>query len=96
MAPTKDIWSKTQSMKHRGGFPLRPPVEAVESMFQIVSNLMIKQKLAMKSICMVLLGVTPEITGLPWPKNVKLKAFDKNKDMIKHVWVSPKKNLKQR
>lgn len=91
MAITKDIWSNEQSMKYRGGFPLRPPAEAAESMFKIVSNLIIKKKLVMKNVCMVLLGVTPEISSLPWSNNINLKAFDKNKDMIKHVWVPPKK-----
>lgn len=91
MSISKDIWSKTQSMKYRGGFPLRPPAEAVESIFEIISNLIIKKKLIVKDICMVLLGVTPELANLPWPNNIKLKAFDKNKDMIKNVWISPKK-----
>lgn len=78
-------------MKHRGGLPLRPPPLASACMHHIISQIILKRKKTSKSINLVLLGVTPEITNLPWAKNISLKAFDKNKDMIKFVWEAPKK-----
>jgi ubiquinone/menaquinone biosynthesis C-methylase UbiE len=86
-----DLWSKKASMKYRGGFPLRPSLEVVSCMHKIISQIISKNKLASQKINLVLLGVTPEISSLPWDKNITLKAFDKNKDMIKYVWKSPKK-----
>jgi len=88
---SKDLWSKKLSMKHRGGLPLRPPPEATLCMYKIISQIILKKKLTSKNIDLVLLGVTPEIANLPWAKNITLRAFDKNKDMIKFVWEVPKK-----
>jgi len=88
---TQDLWSKKLSIKYRGGLPLRPPPESAICMHKIISQLILKKKLTSKNISLVLLGVTPEIANLPWAKNITLKAFDKNKDMIKFVWEAPKK-----
>ncbi|MEI7824439.1 MAG: methyltransferase domain-containing protein [Chlorobiaceae bacterium] len=35
---------------------------------------------------LVLLGVTPEIVGQPWPINVNFRAFDQSEEMIASVW----------
>ena len=94
MSP-QDLWSKKLSMKYRGGLPLRPPSEVTNCMHKIISQLMLRKKMSKERINLVLLGVTPEITNLPWAKNVTLKAFDKNKDMIKYVWEAPKKIASQ-
>lgn len=70
-------------MHDRGGLPLRPPEEAVTMMFELVTPFLHKDSNRHE---LVLLGVTPEIAGLPWPKNVNLRAFDQSAEMIASVW----------
>ena len=70
-------------MHDRGGLPLRPPEEAVTMMFELVAPFLHN---GVNRHELVLLGVTPEIAGLPWPKNVNLRAFDQSAEMIASVW----------
>lgn len=38
--------------------------------------------------CAVVLGVTPEVVGLDWPRQVRVVAFDQSPEMIRFVWRS--------
>jgi SAM-dependent methyltransferase len=38
----------------------------------------------------LLLGVTPELYGLPWPEGTDLLAVDRSQAMIDHVWLGPR------
>ena len=67
----------------RGGLPLRPPREATRIMYELVTPFLHKDVYCHE---LVLLGVTPEIVGQPWPINVNLRAFDQSEEMITSVW----------
>jgi hypothetical protein len=78
-----DIWKNAHSIKHRGGFPLRPPQECITIFEQTVRDHIGEFNAPYK---LMLLGVTPELATLPWPQNVSLDAIDKSQEMIDLVW----------
>jgi SAM-dependent methyltransferase len=77
------VWSKHPMMNDRGGLPLRPPREATKIMYELVTPFLHKDVYRLE---LVLLGVTPEIVGQPWPINVNFRAFDQSEEMIASVW----------
>ncbi|NDE82843.1 MAG: class I SAM-dependent methyltransferase [Chlamydiia bacterium] len=79
-----NVWNDhVNIMKHRGGYPLKPPSQAIDAFFQEATS-RINPETEAQTI--VLLGVTPEIVSLPWPKNVTIKAFDQSQEMIDAIW----------
>jgi hypothetical protein len=87
---SKDIWNKQASMRHRGGFPLRPPQEVPDIINQIFMSLAHQPPVTNE---VVLLGVTPEYVSIPWPSNVSINAFDQSEEMISFVW-SPSERVR--
>lgn len=77
------IWSEQASIKHRGGFPLRPPPDVVNIMNELIRPVFEKKEQCYQA---VLLGVTPELVNLAWPSNVRLQAFDQSLEVISALW----------
>ena len=78
------IWTQQSSLKYRGGFPLRTPEEVAQIMFNFTKSIVNNSQ---SNTIITQLGVTPEITKLPWAENTTLKAFDRSIEAIKSVWV---------
>jgi Methylase involved in ubiquinone/menaquinone biosynthesis len=70
-------WASHARQWHAIGSPLRPCVEDVRLMATVCSA---------RSVNILLLGVTPEIAGFPWPEGTHLTAVDLHLPMIRHVW----------
>jgi SAM-dependent methyltransferase len=69
--------------------PFRPSEEDVE-VFKSHLNNWVKNY---GSPRVLLLGVTPEIYHLPWPKGTDFLAVDHNPAMIERVWPGPKEKV---
>jgi SAM-dependent methyltransferase len=74
---TESPWDSHARQWHAIGSPLRPCMEDVRLMAAACPT---------ESANILLLGVTPEIAGLPWPKGAHLTAVDLHLPMIRHVW----------
>lgn len=78
-----DIWQNKYSIQYRGGFPLKPPQDAVN----VFENLVVAtNKNPYTPFDLILLGVTPELALINWPDNFSLDAFDQSEKMISEVW----------
>lgn len=79
-------WRNVALQWHHIGPPLRPDDEDVELYIQAV------REWSEKPIAprVLLLGVTPELFGIPWPKGTDFLAADHTKAMIEAVWKGPR------
>ena len=72
------------------GSPLRPAAEDVD--FYVAE---IRQWCRGRGVPRaLLLGVTPELYGLPWPEGTDLLAVDRSQAMIDNVWPGPKERVR--
>ena len=77
------VWSNHAQQWSRLGSPLRPSARDGEIMWQMIRDSVEKVPGGCR---IVLLGVTPELVGLPWPADAELLAIDKSPEMIATVW----------
>lgn len=69
------------------GPPLRPAAEDVGFLKDAVREWTAAQAAPPR---VLLLGVTPEIYGLPWPEGTDFLAADRTQAMIDVVWPGPR------
>lgn len=82
------VWHKHATQWQKVGVPLKPSVEDGELMLAAVMPALNSRPAARIGV----LGVTPEVVQLPWPKGVSLDAFDHSSAMISTVW-QPNANI---
>ena len=78
-------WNKNAIQWDSVGPPLRPCDADIARLETTISKLYPKENHHKKKSAL-LLGVTPEITGMAWPENTQLLAVDRMMAMITHVW----------
>lgn len=77
------VWDKHATQWARVGAPLRPSVADTALMRSAVESSIGNTD----QLCSIgILGVTPELVGMAWPKKVTLFAFDHSALMIRDVW----------
>jgi len=81
-----DVWQRHSRNRRLYGPPLRPSAQDVRTYWQ-TANQWIRKYGAPR---VLLLGVTPEIYGLPWPERTDFLAVDSSQAMIDSVWPGPK------
>jgi len=79
-----NFWDKHAARWNALGAPLRPSPEDIETMQDAVARH--HAAAARPATAAVLLGVTPEIATMHWPRPATLRAFDRNSSMIESVW----------
>lgn len=66
------------------GPPLRPPVEHIRFLEALVADFAARRNGGLKAL---LLGVTPDIVRMRWPKNLLLIAADNSWPMVDALWA---------
>lgn len=80
-----EVYWKKQSFQWKWfGPPLRPSTQDIAFLQRLIADHFTSAGCTSPSV--VLLGVTPEITAMPWPSETRLFAVDHNMTMIRNVW----------
>lgn len=74
-------WSRIARLWRHVGPPLRPCAQELAFFTEAVAGWR-----GASAPDALLLGVTPELHGLPWPEGTKLTAVDRSQEMIDAVW----------
>lgn len=73
-----DHWDNHARQWEHVGPPLRPGPVDVLHVESLLEEMVISQAL--------LLGVTPELASMRWPRGTMLAAVDHNPEMVAHIW----------
>lgn len=73
-----DHWDYHARQWENVGPPLRPDPLDVAYVERLLQKVSISQA--------VLLGVTPELANMRWPRGTQLAAVDRNAGMVKYIW----------
>lgn len=79
------FWNSIPSQWHLIGSPLRPGEQDEKIILEVVDTLFGSSG-STEALNALLLGVTPEIAVLDWPKETRLTAVDRAPGMISVVW----------
>lgn len=79
-APGRDHWSHHARQWRHVGPPLRPVAEDVALFERLVAG---DRRTSLRA---ALLGVTPELARMRWPRGTRLVAFDRCPAMLAEVW----------
>lgn len=77
-------WTRHAAQWGRVGSPLRPVDEGVALYWRAITSSLAESELAVARV--LLLGVTPELTSLPWTGGSSLLACDLSLDMLQSIW----------
>jgi len=77
-------WTRHAAHWGRVGSPLRPVDEDACLYWRAITSNVEEPDLAAARV--LLLGVTPELTSLPWPGGSRLLACDSSLDMLQSIW----------
>lgn len=77
-------WRQHAAQWQRIGSPLRPAPADAELYWRAISSSLPASALA--GARALLLGVTPELASLQWPRESSLIACDTSRDMIRSIW----------
>lgn len=77
------VWVRHSRQWSQVGPPLKPSAEDADITLRALTPHLAGQTGPFR---LVVLGVTPELVGLPWPGHVQLFAFDHSARMIADVW----------
>lgn len=77
------VWERHSQHWSHVGPPLKPSAQDAEFILQALGPCLTERPDPCR---VVILGVTPELVGLPWPGQVHLLAFDHSARMIAEVW----------
>ncbi len=78
-------WPKIATRWHLVGPPLRPSKEDIALFERSIGNL----ENPTEGIRGLILGVTPELYQLRWPRGSTVRALDGSLEMIKAIWPGP-------
>ena len=76
------VWQKHSTHWSRVGAPLRPTEEDGCLMFELATPVLA----GVHDAQIMVMGVTPEVVQLPWPRGAQLQAFDCSEAMIASIW----------
>lgn len=79
-----DHWSRHARQWRHVGPPLRPVPEDVALFERLVAGAVGEG--GARGLRAALLGVTPELAGMRWPRGTRLVAFDRCPGMLAEVW----------
>ena len=79
-------WAAIARQWKQLGPPLRPVAQDI-GFYWNAAEKWVRERGAPR---VLLLGVTPELYHLPWPKGTDLLAVDRSQAMIETVWPGPK------
>jgi SAM-dependent methyltransferase len=82
--PSGSHWARHAAQWAKVGSPLRPVGEDVDLYWRAITSAVADADLATARV--LLLGVTPELTSLPWPRASRLVACDLSRDMLRAIW----------
>jgi SAM-dependent methyltransferase len=85
-----NLWPTAAQCWHLFGSPLRPATEDID-FYETETREWCRGRSAPR---VLLLGVTPELYGLPWPGGTDFLAVDRAQAMIDHVWPGPKEQAR--
>ncbi len=77
-------WTRHAAQWGKVGSPLRPIAEDAALYWRAITSAVAEPVLATARV--VLLGVTPELTSLPWPAGSRMLACDLSLDMLQTIW----------
>lgn len=80
---TPEHWQRISQRWSLVGSPLRP---IGEDEAQFTRLLQLETSPALRGL---ILGVTPELRGLPWPSGSEVWGVDRSPDMIEAIWTGP-------
>ena len=83
MDDRRDHWDVNARQWGRLGAPLRPSPADVDVVARVARE---RGGTATAPLRALLLGVTPEIATIAWPRGTRLVAVDRSADMIRGVW----------
>ena len=83
LAPS--VWDVHAARWHSVGPPLRPGIADLQAFQRALTNLACERE----HVRALLLGVTPELTGLDWPVHSELVAVDHSQAMWRRHWSPP-------
>jgi SAM-dependent methyltransferase len=83
MSATQHHWETIAHYWRHVGAPLRPVGDDARHFAELLELADGKPRRAL------ILGVTPELHGLPWPRGSVVRAVDKSAEMIKYIWPGP-------
>jgi hypothetical protein len=84
------VWRQHAGQFHRVGSPLRPTAQDGTLMMAALEAVLFQST---DAATVAVLGVTPEVVRLPWPRHVGVQAFDHSADMIATHWQPPRHGL---
>jgi SAM-dependent methyltransferase len=82
MSSSEGVWGNHSKQWARVGPPLRPSKQDHEILEKVIHNHTPKNNTPRALV----LGVSPEMAHLNWPKNTELIAVDHSQEMIDNVW----------
>lgn len=80
----QDHWGQHALQWSRIGPPLRPAPQDIGFLQEVVADWALRAKNVETRA--LLLGVTPEVIDMAWPRPTRLVAVDRSLPMIRHVW----------
>ena len=83
-ATPESHWVRHAAQWGRVGSPLRPVDEDAALYWRAITLALAESDLAAARV--LLLGVTPELTALPWPRGSSLLACDSSLAMLQYIW----------
>ena len=86
--PDRAQWAATARSWNLLGKPLRPGEDDVVFFRQALADWCSDNP--GRPPRALILGVTPELYRLPWPKGATVTAVDRTPEMIEHVWPGPR------
>ena len=78
------FWEQQWSWWHRIAPPLRPAAQDIDILVRLVTQWCATRRCERPAA--LLLGVTPEIASMRWPRGTRLIAVDRSQGMIEHIW----------
>lgn len=88
--PLKGVWDAHAAQWKRIGPPLRPCPQDVRLFGESLAR-WANPAPDRRGPRALLLGVTPELALMEWPRETRLLAVDRNPSMIRRVWPAPEK-----
>lgn len=78
------FWEQQWSWWHRVAPPLRPAAQDIETLVRLITQWCATR--GCERPAALLLGVTPEIASMRWPRDTRLVAVDRSQGMIENIW----------
>jgi SAM-dependent methyltransferase len=81
---SKSHWTRHATQWEMVGSPLRPVDEDADLYWRAITSSLTESEIATARV--LLLGATPELASMPWPRGASMFACDSSLDMLQTVW----------